>query len=344
MKSIALIVDVPDWAFDLQAHFVKKGLEGIFNVDIFYSKQEPFNEDLVKILEKVKDYDIIHFFWRKTLLPVCDEGIRKSLEEKGINVDKLKQKLSTGIYDHLFIGDDEYNPLFNEYVKKYVTSSKKLFDIYVNNSNIKNPCAILGDTFDDKMFKPTNMQRFDDINKEKLIIGWVGNSSWNNKLKDENDKPIDFKGYQTILKPAVEELNNEGYKIEIYLADKNINFIPNDKMGEYYNTIDVYVCTSITEGTPRPLIESMGCGVPVITTDVGVAREFFGEKQLEFILDERQIGVSDDKIKEELKEKIKYLYNNRSVLKELAEENYANSKRVCGKEYIEKFKQYFLNF
>ena len=342
MKSIALIVDMKEWAFDIQAKLIQSSLKDKFKIDIFYSKQEPYNEDLIKILEDVKNYDIIHFFWRKTLLPICEKDIQQKLIEKNINLEELKKKLSTGIYDHLFIEEDTYNDLFNIYCKKYVTSSKKLFDIYSRNPKIKSPYSILGDTFDESLFYPKNANRFDK--NEYLTIGWVGNSSWNNKLKDQNNRPIDFKGFHTLLVPVIEELRQEGYKIETYYADKNVNFIPNNQMCEYYNKIDIYICVSISEGTPRPLIEAMGCGVPIITTDVGVAKEYMGPKQQEFIVHERQIGKNDNTIKQELKQKIIYLYNHKQKLKELSQENYIMSQNINNTTYKQKYKEYFLEF
>ncbi|MBR0428124.1 MAG: glycosyltransferase family 4 protein [Clostridia bacterium] len=343
MKSIALIVDVKNWAFDIQAQLIKKSLKDEFKIDIFYSKHEPYNEDIIKILDDVKNYDIIHFFWRKTILPICDKEIQRKLEKKNINIEDLKKKISTGIYDHLFLDEDIYNPLFNDICKKYVTSSKKLYEIYRKNKKIKDPYAILGDTFDEKLFFPKNLERFKE-SKKSLVIGWVGNSSWNNKLLDGNGKMIDFKGFHTILSPVIEELKNERYNIETYYADKNVNFIPNNKMCDYFNKIDVYVCASISEGTPRPLIEAMGCGVPIITTDIGVAKQYFGAKQKRYIISERKIGKDEDNIKKELKEKIIYLYKNRKELEELSQENYNNSKAINNSCYNEKYRKYFSDF
>lgn len=343
MKSIAMIVDVKNWAFDIQANLIKNSLKDDFKIDIFYSKDEPYNEDIVKILEDVKNYDVIHFFWRKTILPICSSEVQEKLRERNINIEELKKKFSTGIYDHLFLEEDTYNQLLNEFCKKYVTSSKKLYDIYYQNKKIKNPYMILGDTFDEKIFYPMNEKRFKE-NKQILVVGWVGNSSWNNKLLDNNKKAIDFKGFHTVLTPVIQELKNEGYNIETYYADKNTNFIPNNKMCYYYSKIDVYICVSITEGTPRPLIEAMGCGVPIITTDIGVAKEYFGTKQKEYIISERKIGESDYKVKKELKEKIAQLYNNKEKLEELSKENYMMSKEINNSCYKEKYKKYFLEF
>lgn len=344
MRSIALIVDIKDWAFDLAANLIKKSLEDKFKVDIFYSKLEPFNEDLMKIIEEVKDYDIIHFFWRKTLLPICNKEFQQKLKRNNINLQDLKQKLSTGVYDHLYTHNEEFYNIFNNFCKKYVTSSKKLYEIYKENENIKNPWGILGDTFDETIFYPQNLERLNKPYNSPLILGWVGNSMWNNTLKDENGNEIDFKGFHTILLPVVEELKNEGYNIETYYADKNTNYISNDKMCDYYKKIDVYIGVSIEEGTPKPLLEAMGCGVPVIITDVGVAKEYMGKKQREFIIKERKIGRSDKKVKEELKDKILKLYNNRNLLIELSNENYQASKNFNSTAYRSKYIEYFLNF
>lgn len=344
MKSIALIVDIKGWAFDLAANIVKKSLEDKFKVDIFYSNIEPLNEDLMKIIEVVKDYDIIHFFWRKTLLPICNKEFQEKLKTNNINLQNLKQKISTGIYDHLYTHSEEFYDILNNFCKKYVTSSKKLYEIYRKNENVKDPWGILGDTFDETIFYPQDLERLHMSSDSPLVLGWVGNSTWNNNLKDKYGNEIDFKGFHTILLPVVEELIKEGYNIETYYADKNTNYIPNHKMCDYYKKIDVYIGVSIEEGTPKPLLEAMGCGVPVIITDVGVTKEYMGKKQKEFILREREIGKSDKLVKEELKNKILKLYKNRDLLIELSNENYEASKNFNSTAYKDKYIEYFSNF
>ena len=52
--------------------------------------------------------------------------------------------------------------------------------------------------------------------------------------------------------------------------------------------------------------------MPVISTDVGIVPEVFGEKQKEFII---------KRDKNELKDKIKELINDRKKRQELSEEN-----------------------
>ena len=84
-----------------------------------------------------------------------------------------------------------------------------------------------------KKYKPENLDRFNNLTHVR--VGWAGNS----KFKDsEND--CDLKGVEGIIKPAISELQQEGYDIELILADRNIKKIPQEEMPKFYNNIDLY--------------------------------------------------------------------------------------------------------
>ncbi len=342
MKKIALVADVENWAFDIAAHIIKDSLSNKYQIDIYYSKSNEFNKDLFLILEKLKDYDLIHFFWRAILLDFEKEEFKQRVIEKYGNYEEYKknmvEKISTGVYDHLYEDDIEFNKKFTNYCKEYVVSSQKLFDIYSDFNRIKEPKAILGDSFEKSKFYPLNMQRFENI--EKLVIGWVGNSAWNENQKDENGKIIDFKGFHTVLEPVIEELKKEGYNIELKCADKAVKQIDNKDMCSYYSSIHIYICVSYEEGTPKPLLEAMGCGVPIITTNVGVALQALGIEQSKYIIGERLIGENEEIIRKRLKDKIKYLYFNKDALKILSKENYEQS----AKYEITNMKENYINY
>lgn len=349
MKKIALVADVKDWAFDIAAQIIKRALSDKYQIDIYYTKAEEFKKDLFKILETLKDYDLIHFFWRYILLDFEEnEDFKQKVIKKYGNYEeytkRMVNKISTGIYDHLYEDDIKFNQTFTKYCKKYIVSSQKLFDIYYNIEGIKKPTAIIGDTFEKEKFHPLNMERFNFKDNKSLIIGWVGNSKWNEKQKDENGNFIDFKGFHTVLKPVIEELQNEGYDIKLQTADKAVKQISNDDMCDYFSNIHIYVCVSYKEGTPKPLLEAIGCGVPVITTDVGVVNEALGSEQKNYIIGKRIIGQNESQIKEKLKEKIIYLYNNKDLLKILSNENYKCSNKFEIGEMKERFISYFESF
>jgi glycosyltransferase involved in cell wall biosynthesis len=139
-----------------------------------------------------------------------------------------------------------------------------------------------------------------------LVVGWSGNSKWAFELHD-------FKGLHSILKPAVERLQREGYPVVCRFADRQEGMIPHEAMVDYYAEIDLYVCPSAIEGTPNPVLESMACGVPVVSTDVGIVPDAFGPLQREFILPERTVDA--------LVEAMRRIFHEPAMLARLSEEN-----------------------
>jgi glycosyltransferase involved in cell wall biosynthesis len=156
------------------------------------------------------------------------------------------------------------------------------------------------------VFTPRNLHRFDAVPSRDLVVGWVGNSKWAAELED-------FKGVHTILKPALERVVQEGANIKPFLADRQERLISHHQMPEYYGEIDVLVCTSKIEGTPNPVLEAMACGVPVISTDVGIVPQAFGPIQKQFILEERS--------SEALAAALMKVRSNPSMLREMSQEN-----------------------
>lgn len=338
MKKIALIIDVPNWAFDIEAKLLKHKLKEFYQVDIFAVVD--YDKDLFSILEAVREYDIIHFFLRKLLIKLESEEFKAKIVAAGYNYDEyindVCPRISTGIYDHLFIEEaDEYIDVFTKYCKQYYTCSKRLEKIYNDLENYPKPWGTIHDTYDNKLYKNYKNKKFNM--SDEFVIGWVGNSKWYIEQKD-------FKGFCTILEPVLDELIAEGYLIRKHYADRNIIFRTQEEMPEYYNELDVCVVVSMCEGTPRPIIEAMACGVPIITTDVGLVQESLGPKQKQYIIGSRENGKNDEEIKKKLKEKIMDLYNNREKLKELSKENY----EYCMHDDIEhtymQYKQYFDDF
>lgn len=58
--------------------------------------------------------------------------------------------------------------------------------------------------------------------------------------------------------------------LEFSVSHKNFSY---DTMQEFYDAIDLLVCTSSSEGGPLPVFEAIASGVPVISTDVGLVKE-----------------------------------------------------------------------
>ena len=233
--------------------------------------------------------------------------------------------ITFSIYDHNYLGEEfEITQKILSISDYYTVSSEKLYNIY-SVLNIKKPLMKITYGVDTKKFIPINLERFNNVEERELVVGWVGNSNWNGAK--------DHKGINTIIKPAIEELRKEGYKIKLETIDKEENFVAHDDMPEFYKTIDVYVCASINEGTPNPVLEAMACGTAIISTDVGIVPEVFGEKQKEYILKERS--------KDELKYKIKQLLKNKSTIQELSKENLESVRNWTWDNKCKQFEEFF---
>ena len=65
-------------------------------------------------------------------------------------------------------------------------------------------------------------------------------------------------------------------------------FVARDRMGIkpfYFNATDLVVLSSLWEGSPNVIKESMSCNTPVVSTDVGDVREIINSAQGCFISD-----------------------------------------------------------
>ena len=86
------------------------------------------------------------------------------------------------------------------------------------------------------------------------VVGWCGQASG------------ETKGYDEILVPVMRRNLPVGFDLNTRGA---FDALSPSQMREWYNGIDVLLCTSCSEGSPMPPYEAMACGVPVISTDVG---------------------------------------------------------------------------
>lgn len=328
-KKVALIIDSKGWAFDNIAHQIKKNLIE-YEIDIIQG--QIFNGNMIKLFLFCQDYDLIHFLWRGYLSLINREEMIRYIESLGLSFEEFKEnyilnkKVTFSVCDQLYLeGEEKWRTHeIMKYADSYFVTSEKLYNIY--NQFEKKPKMIIHDGVDLEKYIPQNLERFENL--ESVRIGWVGNSKFKDSYGNE-----DLKGLESIIKPAIKELQEEGEKIELVLADRNIKMIPQEEMPNYYNSIDMYICASKTEGTPLTVLEAMATGIPIISTDVGIVKEAFGSEQEEYILQERS--------KDALKEKVKQLIKNKKYFKILSEENLEKIKKWDWKQICLSYKEFF---
>lgn len=337
-KKVAIVYDHDGWAFCNIANEIKKNLKEDFDITIF--PVSVFNDNAVRLMLIADQFDLVHCLWRGLLSSLSYEYPRSYIYNMGMTYDEFIDKyvktanITTSVYDHKFLNDESFEDtkFIAKYAKNYTVSSNILKEIYDKLDIDKKPMAVISDGVDLDLFSPMNLERYDvdRLKNRKIRIGWVGNSQFTDSEGDD-----DLKGVKNIIKPALNELIQEGYQIEMKFADRKDGYIPHDKMPEYYNSIDLYVCASKNEGTPNPVLESMASGVPIISTDVGIVREAFGEKQKKYIMENRS--------KIDLKNKIKDLLNNLEEFKELSAENLKQIQEWSWENKCQQFKEFFNN-
>jgi len=104
-------------------------------------------------------------------------------------------------------------------------------------------------------------------------------------------------------------------------------------MPSYYESIDIYICVSDSEGTPNTVLEAMAVGIPIISTKVGVVPELFGVRQTDFIIEDRS--------RESLKEKLINLIDHPDLRNQLSKENRQRIKSWNLEVQAVKFRNFF---
>ena len=126
----------------------------------------------------------------------------------------------------------------------------------------------------------------------------------------------------TEIRRRVSEL---GLKDYVHFA----GFIDNDKvMADHLNSADIYISTSLSDGTSVSLLEAMACRLPVVVTDLPANREWIEDGINGYV-----IPAQDSKI---LAQKILNLAKDDNLRKRMAELNFqkAREKADWDKNFI----------
>lgn len=208
-------------------------------------------------------------FLRKALDTLEADVVLANHSFSAVPVKKSKIKAKKSYYVQAYEPEFyEGNGIKKFILRKISKNSYKLgLDIVVNALMYRNYKELKTDKvvfpgLDLNTFKPISVTK----SHNKIVLGTIGRSE-------------PHKGTIYILE-AFKLLRKElGDKIELHIAfgEKDLENIEGIKvitpdgdnnLAEYYNSLDAYICGGILqmEAIHYPVIESMACGVPVITT------------------------------------------------------------------------------
>ena len=163
-------------------------------------------------------------------------------------------------------------------------------------------------------------EKFHPLNLEKMgfTVGWAGN-------------------YRRVEK-RTQWLHDLKYPLRIAtINDEYLELNDHATMNLFYNILSAYVCVSRTEGAPVSMMEAMAVGLPIVSTDVGLAPELL----------EPAWVVPDgtrDKVISQANRCLDYLYEDEDLRQRTGERNYKKiieeySARVVSRRWDDLFEE-----
>ena len=261
--DIVFVVDIRNSALYTAAVSRARLVNGI--VVIASDFRSPFL--LLQYLIRIGPKTIL-FSWRRALADVV-------CTPKGRNLYlKLHSVSSIGLLVPDHVGLNPENRRIEQHTINlsdfYLVTSKILFDEYSKVPTFPKPFGILHDLPDISAINEIRESYEKELHPDIVVI-LVGNSKW-----EKRSGFTDHKGFHEIVQPLSEQLKVCHKEIELKVIDSSEKRLSNfEVLKEIYHA-DVLIQTSKSEGTGLPLLEAIGLGTSVITTNVGVASEVLG--------------------------------------------------------------------
>ncbi len=109
--------------------------------------------------------------------------------------------------------------------------------------------------------------------QQRLAVGWCG------QLTGGDHNP---KGYHEVLVPLRARLGSR-FRWLSNTADFH-RALGTEELRAWYNAVDVFLCTSCSEGGPQPPFEAAACGCAVVSTDVGQVADWDDLRRLGLVV------------------------------------------------------------
>ncbi len=295
-KKILFIPNMPHWSLEKNAR------------DIIKYNRSDLRFEICQFGEFIGDSD---YFYREfdLIFPMTNRLFEEFLI-RGLPVDKVITGIRSFVsWDNNKTVPPGYNARpprrFIKRMKKALlvnTNCLKLWYIFSRHF----PVVYTKYSCDLEVFYPEKKER----ENNKIVVGWAGSLTNNENLKSHN------RGFWDIIKPACEAV--EGIELRTQISEEE--WIKDDnRMREFYNSIDLYICASKSESGPRTVMEAAACGVPSLTTDVGLVPELI-ENNVNGIIVERKAEAFAEQLHQLVNDRERLVRMGRLARKKIEEE------------------------
>jgi glycosyltransferase involved in cell wall biosynthesis len=299
LKRVLLLCDRPFWAYDAIARaLVKYNDDPELELDVAYVK--PADPDLER---RARESDAVFVLgWQllgelrpRPLAGMLPRRLRSGVRRRLRFLDPARTL--TGIHSHHAWDERRSQPDFTpEPPPALVRLLQRQRGVNAVSRRLADAFASAGvdvcytpNGVDTELFRPTPREARDG----PLVVGYSGS------LKHDWRK-----GITELIRPACDV---PGVELRLAMPDGE-NLLPPERMPEFYNGLDAYVCASSSEGFSLSVLEAAACGVPVISTRVGGCEDLIEDGVNGFLVD-RDVGA--------IRERIRFLAGSRGKCAEL---------------------------
>jgi hypothetical protein len=274
MKKIAIIVDRMDSGLGIAANG-RAEVDKRISVIPALSFSSP--ERLLKRLE-IEEYDDVIFSWRYLLLEIfADSKLNARLSD-------LRNYTQIGILIPDYQGFSNNGVELNyredsllERVDYFHVTNFDLEQRYLRTNHCNKYSGVLHDL---TAIQDILATRRLNLNRRKKIL-WIGNSKWGTR-----SGYVDYKGYIRVIQPIIKNLSDKSSEYEVEIVDLARKKLSHKCVLHKIATSEILLVASDYEGTGLPILEAIGLGTYVISTNVGIAPEILIDSRVGIILNQ----------------------------------------------------------
>ena len=198
------------------------------------------------------------------------------------------------------------------------------------------------------------LDEFEKIDRNEDFREKIQNNKYDNivlnvsRLAKQKDIPTMLKAAKIVIKtkpntlfvligggPLLAEVKKQAKAMGVAENIKITGPILYSDVKKYFKISDIFVITSIYEGTCMVLHEAAICKLPIVATAFAGARDFVADSENGF-----QAEIKDHKT---IADKIIYLLDHREEAKKMGENGYERVKKMYNKDFVlKKYKELFI--
>lgn len=216
----------------------------------------------------LNSFDVVHFLG-ELLYGRYGDGVHSTTISSIHHVTDWEMVKGNVLADMVVVGSREWEKCL---ISKGVPEAKVFLMPYGVDTDVFVPLSPK---------KRRKLRRRIGLSEESIAVGFFANSSYSTG-KDRKGTDILLEAFRVLRgrsdKEIVLILAGIGWErfeqtfLEYGIPHFHFDFVLNhEDMSQKYGILDFYLITSRIEGGPVTLLEAMSCGVPVITTPVGMA-------------------------------------------------------------------------